>query len=72
VPDALYERLRQRADQESRSLSAEVIALLQLALGTDTRSQREILESVRRRRFFKPDAAPAPDSTALLREDRRR
>ncbi|MDP9374955.1 MAG: Arc family DNA-binding protein [Chloroflexota bacterium] len=70
VPDDLYERLRQRARAENRSLSAEVIRLLEGALGSEQRSQQEIVESIWRRRFAPPPGTP--DSTALLREDRER
>jgi plasmid stability protein len=70
VPEALYERLRQRAQARNRSLSAEVIMLLDYALEETERSQAQILEGIRRRRFFNPAEAGAPDSTTLLRHDR--
>ena len=70
IPDTLYDRLRQRADSQNRSLSAEVVVLLDLALEQSGDEQAELLDSIRRRRFFNPAAAGAPDSTTLLREDR--
>ena len=72
VPEILYDRLRQRAKSKNRSLSAEVITLLDFALEESNDNQAELLETIRRRRFFNPAAAGAPDSTTLLREDRGR
>lgn len=72
VPDELYERIRRQAQAQNRSISAEVIVLLDRALAQSGRSQEEVLDSVRRRRFFRPTDAGAPDSTTLLREDRAR
>ena len=70
VPEELYARLQERARKDNRSLSAEVIGLLQQALVEAERSQAEILAGISRRRFFRPADVGAPDSTALLREDR--
>lgn len=72
VPDDLYARLRQRAATQNRSLSAEVISLLDTALEGSTAAQAAVLERIRRRRFFEPATAGAPESTYLLREDRDR
>ncbi len=72
VPDTLYERLREQAESENRSLSAEVIILLDRALSEVEDDQGEILARIRRRRSFSPAAVGAPDSTTLLREDRDR
>ena len=72
VPEDLYERIRQQAMDQNRSISAEVVTLLQRALAGNTRSQADVLDSLRRRRFFQPAAVGAPDSTALLRQDRAR
>jgi len=72
VPDDLYERIRHRSRAQNRSISAEVITLLQRALEDRARSQNEVLDRIRRRRFFRPDEAGAPESTALLRQDRGR
>jgi uncharacterized protein (DUF433 family) len=44
-------------------------AELDRALTETERSQGDVLASVRRRRFFRPVQAGAPDSTTLLRED---
>ena len=72
VPEELYQQIRRQAATENRSLSAEVIVLLQRALIQSERDQGEILAGIRRRRFFRPATAGAPDSLTLLREDRER
>lgn len=72
VPDDLYNRIKIQAQAKNRSLSAEVILLLDRALAEADHSQAEVLDNIRRRRFFRPAAANAPDSATLLREDRGR
>jgi len=72
VPQDLYLRLKQRAETRRRSLSAEVITLLEWAIEEAERASELSLESIRRRRFFEPASVGAPDSTTLLREDRER
>jgi plasmid stability protein len=71
VPDELYAELQRRADAQRRSLSAEVIVLLDWALDQVERTPAT-LASIRSRRSYDPAAAGAPDSTTLLREDRAR
>lgn len=71
VPDDLYERLRHRAEEQRRSLSAEVITLLSRAL-EEEQSPQVTLDAIRSRRFFHPVEAGAPDSTTMLRQDRGR
>lgn len=70
VPDSIYDRLRQRAQARNRSISAEVVMLLDLALEESEDNQAQVLDRIRRRRFFDPTSVNAPDSTTLLREDR--
>lgn len=72
VPELVYERLRQRAQSQNRSISAEVITLLDFAMTSTDGYQGQLLESIQRRRFFKPESVGAPDSTTLLRQDRER
>jgi len=72
VPENLYMRLKQRAKTQHRSLSAEVITLLEWAIKEANRTSEFSLESIRRRRSFEPTTVGAPDSTTLLREDRER
>lgn len=72
VPEDLYDRLQEQARKSNRSLSAEVVTLLALAL-EQTRARREhrkALASIQRRRFKAGKGAPA--TLDLLREDRRR
>jgi plasmid stability protein len=72
VPESLYGQLRRRAASQGRSVSAEVIRLLEQALEEPERDQGEILASLRRQRSFRPADVGAPDSTSLLRENRAR
>ena len=72
VPEELYERLRQRARDENRSISAEVISLLERGLQEPARSRKEVVEAILRRRSLRPTELGMPDSTVLLREDRER
>lgn len=72
VPDSLYERIREQAESQNRSLSAEVIMLLHRAMADVEEDQGDILARIRRRRSFTPSAVGAPDSLTLLREDRDR
>jgi plasmid stability protein len=72
VPDELYAKLQRRADAQRRSLSAEVISLLDWAIEETERDPATTLAAIRARRFYAPAAAGAPDSVTLLREDRAR
>jgi len=72
VPERLYEWLQRRAREQRRSLSAEVITLLEWAVEEAERSSESTLASIRQRRSFEPASRGAPDSTALLRQDRDR
>lgn len=72
VPQELHNRLKARAKVQHRSLSAEVIILLKWAVEEAERASASSLASIRQRRFFAPHTVGAPDSTTLLREDRRR
>lgn len=71
VPDDLYERVRNLAAAKQRSLSAEIVQLLEQALAEeDLRAeQTALLESIRRHRYAPPEGM---NSVAMLREDRRR
>ena len=72
VPTELYDRLRALAQARQRSLSAQVILMLDRAAAEEMRlqEQAELLDHVRRRRFTPPQ--DAPDPVTLLREDRTR
>ena len=71
-PDDLYERIRRRAREQNRSISAEVVSMLLRAAEESSPAQAELLAAIRRRRFFRPDSVGAPDSATLIREDRER
>ncbi len=67
VPDALYDRLRRQAEAENRSLSAELVILLEHALDP-AHDPTAVLARIRPRRTFDPAAVGAPDSTRVLRD----
>jgi plasmid stability protein len=74
VPEDLYRRIAERAASERRSLAAEVIELLEMALQERERAmaQADLLARIRRRRSSRLPLIGAPESVALLREDRER
>jgi plasmid stability protein len=71
IPDDLYARIRERAVQEHRSLSAEVLAALEERF-PHRPPVRELLESIERRARLHPLPPGAPDAVDLIREDRER
>ncbi len=74
VPDELYARIQRLAHAKNRSMSAQVIRLLEQALQTEEarQSQARILAGIRRRRVSYTPKSATPDSVTLLREDRER
>jgi len=72
VPDGLYETIRRLAQASSRSLSAEVVELLDQAVAEARRRVRmkELLAEMKRNRIRAP--AGAPTAEQLIREDRDR
>jgi len=72
VPDSLYEQIRRQAQEQNRSISAQVIYLLERAVLTNAHTQGELLQDIRRRRSFQPEQVGATDSLSLLRQDRDR
>jgi plasmid stability protein len=75
IPDKLYNRLKERAEKERRSLSAEVITLMDKALsgGDDVEQQMAVLERLTAiRRSTPPVIMGVDDSVTLIREDRDR
>lgn len=72
VPDDLYDRLRAMAQAKKRSISAQVIFLLDRAVEEEEHQQEQaqILADIRTRRFT--PSPTAPDSVEMLREDRAR
>ncbi len=71
-PEDMHTELSKRARIEGRSLGAEVIALLDIALRQSARPQGQILAAIAARHRFNPRAKGAPVSLELLREDRSR
>jgi plasmid stability protein len=74
VPDELYERIRRRAAQENRSLSAEVVALLVQVTQRDPEPTTALFDRIRRRRQRIQQEAGVlfPSGVEELREDRAR
>jgi len=77
VPNDLYERLRDRAAEEGRSISQEAVRLLRIALLTERpKPDREFMAwfhwvNQQRERWVR-EGRKFPDSTKLIREDRDR
>ncbi len=74
VPDDLYAQLQDLATVQNRSISAQVVHLLDSALQFELQRQAqiEILAGIRRRRSLRSANESELDSLALLREDRDR
>ncbi len=70
VPGALYEQLKERAEAQRRSLSAEVIMLLEWAIEQAEYDSATALRAIRERRAAYTAPDNTPDSVTLLREDR--
>ena len=70
-PDSLHRRLAMLAEQERRSLGAEVVVLLEREIQRSLKPQREVLRSLGRFRF-RSAGRRVPSSVELLRADRRR
>ncbi|MBI4492500.1 MAG: hypothetical protein HY690_06875 [Chloroflexi bacterium] len=73
VPDDLYERIRQLAAREKRSLSAEVVRLLELATEREPEALESLYDRIRRRRAeIQRKVGVLPSSVELIRADRDR
>lgn len=70
-PEELHEKIKVLAANDHRSVSAEVVVLLERAV-TEIEQQLEALERIRERRRRNPQPPDAVDSVTLLREDRER
>lgn len=71
VPDEIYERVRQRAARRNRSISAEVLCLLDAA--TARPDEDVLFERINRRRsLLRQRVGEFPSSVQLIREDRDR
>jgi len=75
VPEELYEALRPDARANSKSISAEVLALLAASVPTpaELSRRREFLERARKLRGRNsPSAGPFPSSEEMQQQDRLR
>jgi hypothetical protein len=73
VPVDLYDELRRHATEEGRSLSADVIKLLQIALRQRTYVDPVVLDRIeQRRRELEAKYGQFPSSVEDIREDRDR
>jgi len=72
VPEDLYQLIRRQAREQKRSISAQVIYLLDRAVQTSPENQARLLENIRQKRTYQPKRDGAPNSLHLLREDRER
>jgi plasmid stability protein len=73
VPEDLYERIRRLAVAEKRSLSAQVVVLLESAVERQAAPPGPLFERIRRRREqIERAVGKLPSSVDLLREDRAR
>ncbi len=72
VPADLYRRIQSLASQQNRSLTAQVITLLEQAVENEEQraNHADVLKSIQRRRFKLPENASP--SLELLNEDRNR
>lgn len=72
VPDELHERIRNLAESGRRSLTAEVIVLLDRAVSISEceRKRLDILDNMYRKRIRPPKGFP--EAQDLIREDRDR
>ncbi|NQT51129.1 Arc family DNA-binding protein [bacterium] len=72
VPKRVHDRLRKMAKEQRRSLTAEVIAILERATANEALRARRarILDEIRRERFTPPPGTPTAEE--MIREDRER
>jgi plasmid stability protein len=75
VPDDIYEALRARAQARRKSISAEVLELLEqnIATATELARRKEMLNRARQIRSRRsPSSGPFPSTEEMQREDRHR
>ena len=75
VPEDLYDALRKRAKENHKSISAEVISLLESNVPTAAEIKRRLklfgeIQKIRVRKS--PGKGPFPSAVEMLREDRER
>jgi plasmid stability protein len=75
VPEDVYEALRARANENGKSISAEVLALLAENVPTpaELARRREVVDRICKIRSRRPGpGGPFPSAEEMLREDRAR
>jgi plasmid stability protein len=75
VPEDLYEALRARAQQDRRSIAAEVIEILRTSVPTEAEMERRreaIARILEIRSRPSPGKGPFPSAEEMIREDRER
>lgn len=75
VPEEIYAALRKRAKANRKSISAEVLQLLEQFVPTEQelKSRRDFIRRLERLRSKpSPSAGPFPSAEELVREDRSR
>jgi len=73
VPKDIYDALRARAKSNRRSITAEVLALLEQGISTEKelRARQALLKQIERMRSRRPlSKGPFPSTEELQREDR--
>ncbi|PIG92862.1 Arc family DNA-binding protein [Gloeocapsopsis sp. IPPAS B-1203] len=72
VPEELYQRIKEIADQERRSVNQQIIVLLEQSL-QQKRSRSEVLASIAQRNAtIAKRVGITPDSAQMIAEDRQR
>ncbi len=75
IPEDLYAALRKRAKENRKSISAEVISLLESNVPTAAEIKRRLKlfeRTLRLRSQKSPGSGPFPSAVEMLREDRER
>lgn len=70
IPDELYTQIQRMALSQSRSISEQIVTLLQRALEVEMQRQTQarVLQEIHQTRWTSP--VTVPDSVAILREIR--
>lgn len=68
-PENLYQQLNRLAEKERRSLSQEVVVLLERVMETPAVAQAGVLSTLDRLRF-RPGKKKIPSTLEILREER--
>jgi plasmid stability protein len=74
IPDDRYEALRERAKRNRRSITAEILAILEENVPTEKEigARKEAVRRLQRLKFTSTSDTPMPSSLDMIREDRER